>query len=319
MEKYVSWIPKNSETYLMMVAAALFHDIGKPNTAYWDEKDNDWHCKSHCVEGERIFRKMFIDEEIVLREKVAFMIRYHMVLHSILLKNEKSQENKCHLLIRSIVDYPLMIMLNTCDNYGSENNLNTPLFIEDNKQKLYEIIRKYNYSHLAKISGMSFNEKPTMYIMIGIPGSGKSTYANELAEKKHIDIISRDTIRMDIGLFGKGEKGMGTKDQENKVTEIVDNEIRKHIEEHKSFIIDNTSLKKKYRDSYKKYLDGFRDYNIIYIYVEAPSLEDNFKRREGMIKPNIIKAMLDGMEFPTLSECNKLLIVDQRNNTVHEF
>lgn len=156
-----------------MVAAALFHDIGKPNTAYWDEKDNDWHCKSHCVEGERIFRKMFIDEEIVLREKVAFMIRYHMVLHSILLKNEKSQENKCHLLIRSIVDYPLMIMLNTCDNYGSENNLNTPLFIEDNKQKLYEIIRKYNYSHLAKISGMSFNEKPTMYIMIGIPGSGK--------------------------------------------------------------------------------------------------------------------------------------------------
>lgn len=313
-----SWMGKDSETYLMMMAAALFHDIGKPNTTYWDEKDNDWHCKSHGAEGERIFRTMFMDEDIVLREKIGFIIRYHMLLHSILLKNEKSQENQCNLLIRGIVDYPFMMSLNRCDMYGSKNIQNTKEFIEDHQRKVYALFQKYNpfqlvYSRLCSV------DKPNMYVMIGLPGSGKSTYAKELSENEHIDIISRDSIRIDMGLCGEGEKCMGSPQQEKEITEIVNNKIKEYIDKRQSFIIDNTSLKKKYRDEYKKYLDGFKDYNIIYVYVEAPSLEDNFKRRDGMIKPSVIKAMWDGMEFPTLSECSKLILVDQRHNKTYEF
>ena len=85
------------------------------------------------------------------------------------------------------------------------------------------------------------------------------------------------------------------------------NEVKKAL----SFIIDNTSLKKKYR---KEYFDYVKKYDIvpIYVYVEAPSLEENFKRRDGEIDSSTIQRMWDGFEFPHRSECYEMWIIDQR-------
>ena len=37
--------------------------------------------------------------------------------------------------------------------------------------------------------------EPTLYVMVGLPGSGKSTYAQHLAHFKNIKIVSTNAIR----------------------------------------------------------------------------------------------------------------------------
>ena len=42
----------------------------------------------------------------------------------------------------------------------------------------------------------------TLYITVGLPGSGKSTYAKEFVKGKDIEYLSSDELR---AVYGKGE------------------------------------------------------------------------------------------------------------------
>ena len=43
----------------------------------------------------------------------------------------------------------------------------------------------------------------TLYITVGLPGSGKSTYAKEFIKGKEIEYLSSDSLR---AVFGKSEE-----------------------------------------------------------------------------------------------------------------
>jgi uncharacterized protein (DUF1330 family) len=79
------------------------------------------------------------------------------------------------------------------------------------------------------------------------------------------------------------------------MAERCDDLIPKHI------IIDDMNLKRKYRDAIKEL---FKNYNVryIYVYVEADSIEKNIERRRGHISPDIIKSMINSIEWPTVDE-----------------
>ena len=66
-------------------------------------------------------------------------------------------------------------------------------------------------------------------------------------------------------------------------------------------IIDNTNLKKEYRDHYHELL---ADYDVVwvYVYVEATKLEKNLSRREGMINASVFDNMIRGFEWPSTNE-----------------
>ena len=70
------------------------------------------------------------------------------------------------------------------------------------------------------------------------------------------------------------------------------------------------NLQKKYRAQLINYIKPYNP-NITIIYVEAPSIEDNIKRRNGMVDGDIIKSMIKKLDFPTESECDKLIIYKQ--------
>ena len=57
--------------------------------------------------------------------------------------------------------------------------------------------------------------------MIGIPGSGKSTWI-EKNLSRNIRIISKDQIRIDLGIMKDTRKAIGTKEEEEKVKDIFD-------------------------------------------------------------------------------------------------
>jgi predicted kinase len=162
--------------------------------------------------------------------------------------------------------------------------------------------------------------------MIGVPGAGKSTAIENYIKPNHNDwhilnerelvVVSRDIARYELGFCGKDEKYLGTSEEEEMVTEYCNKLIKESAENDKCIVIDNTNLKRKYRDSIKELL---KDYNVFYFYhyIEAPSLDENFKRREGEVSANVILRMFKSLEWPTYDEYLRFYI--HKNNEVHEI
>ena len=306
------------DKYLILMSAAMLHDIGKPSTTYWNENKQDWCSKSHGEAGERIFRNMFREERIDLREKVAYMIRYHMVLHNIFHKPIEQYSSILKSLVNGTVPFKWMLLLNECDMLWSLNEENNVEFISNRISTLERRVER-----IKRGEDWNYVDDNTLkvYVMIGVVGSGKSTYAKRIQEQYkndynvNIPIISRDLVRNELGFCKEGEKYLGSKEEESQVTKIVDERIKNLCNERKPFIIDNTSLKKKAR---KQYTDLCRQYNAvpIYVYVEAPSMDENIERRKGEIKEEVIRKMWNTMEFPTKDECFNLLLINPNDNDI---
>ena len=93
--------------------------------------------------------------------------------------------------------------------------------------------------------------KPTLYIMCGLSGSGKSTIATQIAnENPNTIIVSSDAIREE--LTGNYE------DQEHneEVFKIFHNRIRKNLENKKNVIADATNLTMKSRRAIMMKVNG---------------------------------------------------------------
>lgn len=103
---------------------------------------------------------------------------------------------------------------------------------------------------------------------------------------------------------------MGTKKQEDEVTRIQNERILNYARKKESFIIDATNLKWWYRDKFKTMLAPYNP-KIIYVYIEAPTFQNNLNRRKGQIPKDIIIKMRDNFEFPKMTECEELIIEKQ--------
>jgi predicted kinase len=97
-------------------------------------------------------------------------------------------------------------------------------------------------------------------VLVGVSGSGKSTFASEKARTGNCVIVSRDALRMN--LFGYSESTYSdyynrSKEEIAKSEEIVskfhNNQIFYAIEKGMDVICDNTHLSKKYINHYKQF------------------------------------------------------------------
>lgn len=329
-------IERGSENWVMCMSAAICHDLGKGETTKWSEEKNDWTTKNHGVVGERITRHLFYDEDIVLREKVCYMVRHHMTLHHVYDKPEETNKRLIKLS-HGIVEMRFMILLNIADSLGSINDIETEDDIFDKEMKLtndVSTLRCYqkSYSFIDKsqlirdfidYNGEVINDTNDfcVYILCGFPGCGKSTYYKEfLADKP---IISRDIIRGELGINGatttNDKKVVGTREEEDKVSEIFNKKMIEYCENKESFVLDNTNLKYQYR---KDYLLKIMKYNpkVKIIYVEAPNyIKDCIERRKDEIPKKVYDRMENNFDFPQLYECDELIIVKQHTDSKDEI
>ena len=72
-----------------------------------------------------------------------------------------------------------------------------------------------------------------VFIMLGCPGSGKSTYV----AKKRLPYVSRDQIRIDLGYCGENEKYLGTREEEEEVTKEHSRIIGEYMSKGLNFFI----------------------------------------------------------------------------------
>ena len=78
--------------------------------------------------------------------------------------------------------------------------------------------------------------KPILAVMIGISGSGKSTYANGLKTSLNAELVETDAIRLE--LTGNAED----QSQNGKVFEVARKRVNDILAQGKNAIIDATSL-----------------------------------------------------------------------------
>ena len=320
--------PSDNDYYIMMMSAAICHDLGKPSTTKFDEEKGDFTTKCHGQVGAKITRKLFYDEDFELREKVCYMVRWHMALHHIFDKEEMSTR-KMIQLSHGRVPVKDMLILNVCDSLGSKNEFEDEVFLADKEERIksvaiglncyetpyefnneYDKIRFFHFKDRLFPEGCSLPKdygQFTMYVMVGVPGSGKSYYIEN--NLKGIVQISRDLIRSEIGI--KGEKPQGTKEQESHVTEIFNERMLECCKNKQDFVIDNTNVRKMYRDAYTDMTMTYMP-KIVYVYVEAPSLDVNKSRRKGMMPLEVIDRMWNQFDFPEPTEYNEFIAAIQR-------
>ena len=141
----------------------------------------------------------------------------------------------------------------------------------------------------------------TLYITVGLPGSGKSTYVKNFIKDKDIEYLSSDSLR---AIYGKSE-------EDQTVTPLVFGHIKRKVDEllkdGKNVLVDATSVNRKERSDYintaKKY--GAKVVAIVFKMDRQGLIDRNKKRGEqgGRVVPDfVIDKMLNKFEEPSYSE-----------------
>lgn len=141
----------------------------------------------------------------------------------------------------------------------------------------------------------------TLYITVGLPGSGKSTYAKKFIADKNVEYLSSDSLR---AVYGKGE-------DDQTVTPIVFGHIKRKVDEFlkdgKNVMVDATSVNRRERSDYinsaKKY--GAKVVALVFKMDRQGLIARNKKRGEegGRVVPDwVIDKMLNKFEEPDHNE-----------------
>lgn len=148
--------------------------------------------------------------------------------------------------------------------------------------------------------------KNKLYVMIGCPGSGKSTYAKKYLINDNTEYISRDEVR--FSLLQDGESYFS---RENEVyREFIWRIYNALNNQHKDVIADATHLNDKSRAKLFKSLPiDFTKIDVIGIYMNTPlkiCLEQNEIRKgtKAYVPPAQVRRMFFSIKKPTYDEYN---------------
>ena len=159
-----------------------------------------------------------------------------------------------------------------------------------------------------------------LFIMVGLPGSGKSTFAKHYLQNDDTIYRSRDEIR--FSLLKQGDKYF---EKENKVFNIFAETIQKWLKSGYDVIADATHLNLQARAKLLNRLDikhlKFVEVNIIYMNTPYEMCLNNNDKRYGTkayVESKRINQMYNSFVTPTLDQNNyifdKIYIVDPNYN-----
>lgn len=141
--------------------------------------------------------------------------------------------------------------------------------------------------------------KPHCYFLVGLPGSGKSTWANT---RFLLPIVGTDQW---VDRFAE-ERGQTYNEVFNDVikeaTRLFDMQVNEMIYQKRDFVWDQTNLTAKSR---KAKLAKLKDYDIsaVVFDIDPDILTQRQAQRPGKIIPaHVLKSMTDNYQVPSLEE-----------------
>lgn len=173
--------------------------------------------------------------------------------------------------------------------------------------KLSHTMDRYDFWDMVKKENDNFRDQPIAYVMIGMPGSGKSTWIKN--NVPHIPVVSRDIIRAELGYTSSpDEKAVLSRKQEEEVTQRENELIAQYAKAGESFAIDDVNAGR-FR---KNLVDELRRYGVHIKFIRMRTdLETCIKRRNGQIPADVMKKIHAGIIEPKEGEYDSLEIVNE--------
>lgn len=139
------------------------------------------------------------------------------------------------------------------------------------------------------LNDKKFEGRKVVFIMRGVPGSGKSTIAKEIAHPDGV-IHSTDSYFKENGEYKFDPSKLGENHEKNFQS------FQKSLREDKPIVvIDNTNIK---RSHFEKYIDAAKEkgYLVHEVAVPPPDPEEAAKRNLHDVSQDVIKRMIDEYE-----------------------
>lgn len=172
-------------------------------------------------------------------------------------------------------------------------------------------IKEHKIIRLTMEQKNRIENRPVAYLMVGIPGSGKSTWVKENLSDD-VAIVSRDYIRAKLGYTkGVDDKAVLDGEKEKKVTEYQRALIHKCGNEGKSIVIDDMNISKRRKSMINDLKsNGFK---IIAVHMNTP-FDTCVKRREGQISPEVMSDIYKRMVELSPDEVDDIIEVDDNTD-----
>ena len=146
-----------------------------------------------------------------------------------------------------------------------------------------------------------------LYMLIGVPGSGKSTWIGEQYWASDCVLVSTDKlIDLEAGRQGKTYNDV-FKDYIGEATRLMNEDIQAAVEAGRDIIWDQTNTNRKSRKTKLAQVPGYHKIAIVF---DTPN-EDEWQRRldsrPGKSIPRaVLKAMSQGLQLPTEDEFDEI-------------
>lgn len=133
---------------------------------------------------------------------------------------------------------------------------------------------------------------PTLYYLVGLPASGKSTYARELEESKGIVRLSSDDLREE--LFGSRT----CQDKNNVLFEEMNKRTRNILKQGKDVIYDATNINSKKRKNFIKQMPNNVIKKCIFFVEDRHNLDLRDLHRDTTVGYDVIERMYKTLQIP---------------------
>jgi predicted kinase len=144
---------------------------------------------------------------------------------------------------------------------------------------------------------------PKLYMLIGVPGSGKSTWIANQDWTKDIPIVSSDKF-IDEHAAKEGKTYNDVfKDYVKIATHLMENQVLICKANNTDIIWDQTNTSVKSRKAKLDKLEGYEKIAVVFRTPEKEELDKRLAQRVGKhIPESVISFMIDNLEMPTEEE-----------------
>ena len=144
---------------------------------------------------------------------------------------------------------------------------------------------------------------PKVYMLIGVPGSGKSTWISNQDWAKDIPIVSTDRFIDDHAAKEGKTYNEVFNDYVKIATKLMDNQVEICKANNSDIIWDQTNTSVKSRKAKLAKLEGYEKIAVFFATPERSELDVRLSGRPGKhIPKNVVDSMISNLEEPTEEE-----------------
>jgi predicted kinase len=146
-----------------------------------------------------------------------------------------------------------------------------------------------------------------LYMLIGVPGSGKSTWIAGQDWTRDCVLVSTDKlIDIEAGRQGKTYNEVFSSYIDT-ATKLMNDDVREAVAEGKDIIWDQTNTSRKSRKAKLAMVPGYYKIAVVFATPEKEEWQRRINSRPGkMIPEGVLKAMAQGLQIPEEGEFDEI-------------